>query len=47
MIVRIGHLAGVVETESALDIDGDAHVVTRATLGRTARRIMEGTVYIP
>ena len=46
MIVRIGHPAGVIETESALDIDGDAHVVTRATLGRTARRIMKGTVYI-
>ena len=47
MIVRIGHPAGVIETESALDIDGEAHVVTRATLGRTARRIMEGTVYLP
>ena len=47
MLVRIGHPAGVIETESALDIDGDAPIVTRATLGRTARRIMEGTVYLP
>tara|TARA_B100000405_G_scaffold158381_1_gene110707 strand:+ start:248 stop:1399 length:1152 start_codon:yes stop_codon:yes gene_type:complete len=46
MIVRIGHPAGVIETESAVDINGGAYAVTRATLERTARRIMEGTVYI-
>ena len=30
----------------SLDIDGNAHIVTRATLGRTARRTMKGIVYI-
>ncbi len=41
--LRIGHPAGVIETESLLE----GGRVTRATLGRTARRIMEGLVYLP
>jgi 2-methylaconitate cis-trans-isomerase PrpF len=42
--IRIGHPAGVIETESEIAADG---TVTRATLGRTARRILEGTVFVP
>jgi len=45
--VRIGHPAGVIETQSVVELDGNDYVVKRATLGRTARRIMEGTVYVP
>jgi 2-methylaconitate cis-trans-isomerase PrpF len=44
-IVRIGHPAGVIETEARVEMSGNAYVVRRATLGRTARRIMEGYVY--
>lgn len=46
-MVRIGHPGGVITTEVALDRSGGRLTVERATLGRTARRIMEGTVYVP
>ena len=39
-IVRIGHPAGVIETEARIEQRGDGYVVRRATLGRTARRIL-------
>jgi 2-methylaconitate cis-trans-isomerase PrpF len=45
--VRIGHPAGIIETESRVERVGDAYVVRRATLGRTARRILEGYVFVP
>ena len=44
--IRIGHPAGVIETESAVELNENDYEVKRATLGRTTRRIMEGTVYI-
>jgi 2-methylaconitate cis-trans-isomerase PrpF len=44
-VVRIGHPAGVVSTETRVDLNGNDYRVQRATLGRTARRIMEGYVY--
>ena len=47
IIVRIGHPAGVIETETQVEIKGNDYAVKRATLGRTARRIMEGQVYLP
>jgi methylitaconate Delta-isomerase len=46
-VVRIGHPAGVIETESRVDAADGGFVVRRATLGRTARRILEGVVYVP
>ena len=46
-IVRIGHPAGVIETEARVERCADGFVVLRATLGRTARRILEGYVYVP
>jgi hypothetical protein len=46
-VVRIGHPAGVIETEARVERCGDGFVVRRATLGRTARRILEGYVYVP
>lgn len=45
--VRIGHPSGVIETEACVDCVGTDYVVRRATLGRTARRILEGYVYVP
>ena len=47
LVVRIGHPAGVIETEARVALRGNGYVVERATLGRTARRIMEGQVYAP
>ncbi len=43
--VRIGHPAGVISTETRVELKGNDYVVRRATLGRTARRIMEGYVF--
>lgn len=45
--LRIGHPAGVIETEAVVDAHGGGFVVRRATLGRTARMIMQGTVHVP
>ncbi len=46
--VRIGHPAGVIETETRIENnEAGKYVVRRATLGRTARRIMEGYVFVP
>jgi methylitaconate Delta-isomerase len=44
-VMRIGHPAGVIETETRVELSGNQYVVRRATLGRTARRIMEGYAY--
>jgi 2-methylaconitate cis-trans-isomerase PrpF len=46
--LRIGHPAGVIETQSEVVLAGDGrnHGVRRATLGRTARRLLDGTVYL-
>lgn len=46
--VRIGHPAGVIETETQVEkTEANEYIVRRATLGRTARRIMEGYVFVP
>jgi len=45
--VRIGHPAGIITTEVSVERKDSDFVVKRATVGRTARRIMEGYVYIP
>lgn len=45
--VRIGHPAGVIETETDIAPGADGYVVRRATLGRTARRLMEGIAFAP
>ncbi len=47
MTVRIGHPAGIVETESLLEFGPDGPEVRRATLGRTARRLLEGYAFLP
>ena len=45
--VRIGHPAGVIETETEISLSGNSITVRRATLGRTARRLMEGYAFVP
>jgi methylitaconate Delta-isomerase len=45
--VRIGHPAGIIATQTSVERSGEGYVVRRATLGRTARRILEGVVYVP
>lgn len=42
-----GHPAGVIETEAIVALDGNTWQAKRATVARTARRIMEGYVYVP
>ena len=44
--VRFGHPGGVIQTEASVELQGNEYITTRATLGRTARRIMEGQVYL-
>ena len=46
-VLRIGHPAGVIETETCVEAGAGGFVVRRATLGRTARRILEGYVFVP
>ncbi len=41
--INIGHPAGIIEADMKVE-DG---VITKAAYGRTARRIMEGYVYVP
>jgi 2-methylaconitate cis-trans-isomerase PrpF len=44
--LRIGHPAGVIDTEAIVERENGALIVKRATLGRTARRILDGKVYL-
>jgi 2-methylaconitate cis-trans-isomerase PrpF len=44
--VRIGHPSGVIETETKISRSSEGWTVQRAPLGRTARRIMEGYVFV-
>lgn len=45
--VRLGHSAGVTAVEAEVEPDGASWRARRATLGRTARRLMEGWVLVP
>jgi hypothetical protein len=44
--VRIGHPAGIIEIQASVEGRGPSAKLTRAALGRTARRIMDGYVYV-
>ncbi len=46
--IRIGHPAGVIDTQAEVELSSSGRNpgVRRATLGRTARRILDGTVYL-
>jgi 2-methylaconitate cis-trans-isomerase PrpF len=45
--VRIGHPYGVMDVKVAADTRNGEVVIQSATIGRTARRIMEGYAYVP
>lgn len=45
-LTRIGHPAGVINVEVVVRSDDGVHL-SRASVGRTARRIMEGYVFVP
>jgi 2-methylaconitate cis-trans-isomerase PrpF len=46
-VVRIGHPAGVIEVETEVESGDSGPILRRASVGRTARRIMEGYIYVP
>lgn len=45
-VVRLGHPTGVIEIESVVDKNEDGFKLRRLAISRTARRIMDGWVYI-
>jgi 2-methylaconitate cis-trans-isomerase PrpF len=45
--IRIGHPAGVIEVSADVRSDGDTVEVVSVTSSRTARRLMEGHVFVP
>ena len=45
--IRIGHPAGVIDVEAECEITPEGVKARRVTYSRTARRIMEGYVYVP
>lgn len=45
-LVRIGHPAGVIDIEVEIHTEGEETHLKRAAFGRTARRIMDGYVYL-
>ena len=45
-LVRIGHPAGIIEVEVDADYTDGIGKITRAAIDRTARKIMDGTVYV-
>jgi 2-methylaconitate cis-trans-isomerase PrpF len=47
IMTLIGHPAGVIDVEAAVDLSGNSPALVRACVGRTARRIMEGYVFVP
>jgi 2-methylaconitate cis-trans-isomerase PrpF len=47
IVIRIGHPAGVIEVEAEVETSGGEIRAKRVTYGRSARRIMDGYVYVP
>jgi 2-methylaconitate cis-trans-isomerase PrpF len=43
---RIGHPAGIMEIEAVVRREGEKYSIERAAMGRTARKIMDGHVYV-
>jgi 2-methylaconitate cis-trans-isomerase PrpF len=46
-IVRIGHPYGVMDVQISADRTNNETRIASATIGRTARRIMEGFAFVP
>jgi 2-methylaconitate cis-trans-isomerase PrpF len=45
-LIRIGHPAGIIPVEVEVEHNGGERILKKAAIGRTARRIMDGYVYI-
>ncbi|NOY86986.1 MAG: 3-methylitaconate isomerase [Deltaproteobacteria bacterium] len=45
--VRIGHPGGVIEAGAQVEEQRGSYHILKATMGRTARRLMEGYVFVP
>lgn len=45
-VVRLGHPSGIIEVEAKVSFTNGDIVVERAAIGRTARMIMDGQVYV-
>ena len=45
--VLIGHPAGIIDIDVAVDLQHEVPRLVRASVGRTARRIMEGYILVP
>lgn len=45
--VRIGHPGGIISLEAKVEMKDGAYKYREALLGRTARRLMDGFVYVP
>ena len=45
--VRLGHPGGIITVGAAMDKDGETYHYREAVVGRTARRLMDGHVYVP
>ncbi len=46
-VVRIGHPSGVIDVEAKVEVSDSGLILRRASVGRTARRIMEGYIFVP
>ena len=46
-IIHIGHPAGIMDVESVCHSENESIVIDKLAFYRTARKIMDGTVYIP
>lgn len=45
--IRIGHPGGIIDIGAAINKEGEEYVYLEAAVGRTARRLMEGYVFVP
>ncbi len=45
--LRLGHPSGVMDLSASIHKEGDSWYVEKASAARTARRLMEGEIYIP
>ena len=45
--IRIGHPGGIMEIDVKVERNGNAYEYVEAVIGRTARRLMEGYVFVP
>ena len=45
--VRLGHPAGIIDVSAEVKEEADGPSLKRITYGRTARRLMEGYVFVP